>query len=343
MPNTGRNYERYDLSNSPLAQKPTQKELAALLHESKGDLVRLANYKEQFVVRREAVTGRKQKVRRLAYPTGRLRQVHERIKFLLNKVRQPEYLFSPRKGRSQRDNVASHLGSRQFLTLDVRQFYPSTTFTMIKSWMIESLGMYEDVAGLIAHLCTIDGVASFGSPVTPVLCSLVHREMFDNIHALCVDQSLVLSVWVDDITISGDFIPGELIGNIRAIIARHGLKSHDVRYRTGNRPVYVTGVGVVGNHLVAPNRMHLQIKEAWRSFYDAETFAERSTSRARLLSLLGTIRYIAGPKSSLGMKCANQMNSIRQKGSGSAFEPILTIGQRFMPGTDLASGDMLPF
>ena len=109
-------YERYDLERSPFAQRPTQRDVAALLGETKPDLERLINYKEQFIVRRqERIAG---KDRDLAYPTARLRGVHERLKFHLNKVRQPSYLFSPRKKRSQRDNAELHLDQDQYLTLD---------------------------------------------------------------------------------------------------------------------------------------------------------------------------------------------------------------------------------
>jgi RNA-directed DNA polymerase len=97
-------YEIYALARSPFAQRPTQRDVADLLGETKADLIRLANYKDQFIVRRQENIGGKH--RDLAYPVSRLRGVHERLKFHLNKVQQPSYLFSPRKKRSQRDNAA---------------------------------------------------------------------------------------------------------------------------------------------------------------------------------------------------------------------------------------------
>jgi hypothetical protein len=108
--------ERYDISRSPFAQKPTQRDVAALVGETRDDLRRLINYKEQFIVRRQALTGKKKKVRDLAYPEGRLRAVHERLKYHLNKVKQPSYLFSPRRKRGQRDNAELHLDQEQYLT-----------------------------------------------------------------------------------------------------------------------------------------------------------------------------------------------------------------------------------
>jgi len=304
-------YERYDLERSPFAQRPTQREVAELLGESKADLIRLANYKDQFIVRRQENIGGKD--RDLAYPVSRLRGVHERLKFHLNKVRQPSYLFSPRKKRSQRDNAALHLDQHQYLTLDVKQFYPSTTEDMVYRWFADELGMYEDVAGLLTRLSTIDGKASFGSPLTPVLCTLVHRPMFDRVSDICGARGLRHSLWVDDLTISGRFVPGQVVIGVRDVIRQSGLRSHKVRYLSGNRPVMITGIGVVGRHLLAPNSLNLRIKQYWQDLHDAETPDGRASCAQSLLSQLGTVRHIVGSKSDVGRKASDQMNMLKQK------------------------------
>lgn len=304
-------YERYDLDRSPFAQRPTQRDVANLLGETKADLLRLVNYKDQFIVRRQENIGGKD--RDLAYPVSRLRGVHERLKFHLNKVRQPSYLFSPRKKRSQRDNAELHLDQDQYLTLDVKQFYPSTSETMVYRWFVDELGMYEDVAGLLTRLSTVDGKVSFGSPLTPVLCTLVHKSMFDRISDICNARGLRHSVWVDDLTVSGQFIPGQVVTSIREVVQVYGLRSHKIRYRTGNRPVVITGIGVVGRHLLSPNSLNLRIKQYWQDLHDALTAEERVACAQQLLSQLGTVKHIVGPKSEAGQRAANQMNTLKQK------------------------------
>jgi len=306
-----RNIERYDISRSPFAQKPTQRDLAELLGISRDELRRTVNYKDTCIVRRrEEING---KWRDLAYPKGPLRVIHEKLKFHLNKVKQPDYLFSPRKGRGQRDNAAYHVGNNQYLTLDLKQFYPSTTRTMVKTWLINELGMYEDVAGLFAALATVDDIVSFGSPLTPVLVSLVHRKMFSEIAHKCDERGLVCSLWVDDLTISGEFVEGILLQQIRSIIAQHSLKSHKISYRSGNRPVFITGIGVVGEHLIAPKKLHRGIKMLWKDFHESETNDERESVAQRLLAQMGTLKYIVGAKTDMGRKTADRMNSLKQK------------------------------
>jgi RNA-directed DNA polymerase len=307
--------ERYDQARSPFAQRPTQRDVGHLLGTTRDHLRFLATHKEHFIVRRQEEIGKKKKLRDLKYPVADLRGVHERLKYHLNKIRQPSYLFSPRRKRGQRDNAALHLDQNQYLTLDLKQFYPSTTAAMVRRWFQDEMGMYPDVAGLLTHLVTIDDQVSFGSPLTPVLCTLIHRQTFDKIADLCDRYGLLYSLWVDDLTISGKFVHGDVVREIRKIIAGADLRSHKIRFRTGSRPVFITGIGVVGRELVAPNSLNLRIKQLWEELHLAETINEREACMQALLAQLGTQRYICGPSSNIGRKAADQMNAIRQKRS----------------------------
>lgn len=312
-PSNPRKGERYPIDRSPLAQRTTQRDVAGLLRETKEDLQTLATprFKEQFIVRRTTVSGGK--LRNLVYPVGRLRAAHERLKFQFAKIVQPSYLMSPRAGRAQRDNAAAHLRQAEYLTLDLKKFYPSTTRTMIRNSLVAQFGMSADVAGLIAHLATADDKTCFGSPLTPVLASIVHRPMFDAIADLCAEYDLSYTVWVDDLTISGDCIPGEFRSRVRDIVSKSSLRSHKLKFRTGNRVVFVTGMGIVGAELVVPRRLELRGKLLWEELSSAETYDELDHSSTRLLAHLGSIRHVVGRASVRGQKIANEMNSIRQK------------------------------
>ena len=183
---------------------------------------------------------------------------------------------------------------------------------MVKHWATNELGMYEDVAGLLAEIATVDGIVSFGSPLTPVLVSMVHRPMFDQIYEHCEFNSLKNSLWVDDLTISGMETPGSTVEFLRQVIKNQGLRSHKIKFRTGNRAVWITGIGVLGDCLIAPKRMDLKIKTLWDFYHEAETSQERQSLGLKLLSQMGSIRHITGAKSKRGMRLADQMNSLRQ-------------------------------
>jgi len=153
---------------------------------------------------------------------------------------------------------------------------------MVRHWFVGELELYDDVAGLLTHLSTVDGKVSFGSPLTPVLCTLVHRQMFNRIADICDERGLRYSVWVDDLTISGRFVPGVVLEEIRSVVRNTSLRTHRIRYRSGNRPVFITGIGVVGPHLVAPNSLHLRIKNYWKEYHEA-----KSPTRKELSGFMG--------------------------------------------------------
>jgi hypothetical protein len=73
--------ERYEVSHSPLAQKPTQRKLAELVGMKRDELRGLVTHRETYTVRRDEVINGK--LRHLAYPKGKLRRVHERLAFHL--------------------------------------------------------------------------------------------------------------------------------------------------------------------------------------------------------------------------------------------------------------------
>ena len=309
-------YERYPFSDSPWTQDLTQRDLAELIGWKKHQLEALVRDKERYTRRKTEQIG--SKMRDLAVPTGKLRTVHERLKFHLNKIKQPPYLFSPRKGRSQRDNAEHHVDQVQFLSLDIKQFYPSTSDEHIFRWAYHVAGLRSDVAGLLVKLVAIDGKMPFGSPVSPVLTTHVHRPMFDEIYDLCRSQGLKMSLWVDDLTISGQFVRGELVEAIRAIIRRQGFKTHKIKFRSagraqGGRPVVVTGVPVRARRVDAPFSLQKRVQDGYAKLRLDLTDVERAQAIDSLLSALGTYRYHLGRSSPEGRKAADRMQALRQR------------------------------
>ncbi|MGW8137760.1 reverse transcriptase family protein (plasmid) [Sphingomonas zeae] len=306
-----RRYERYPIDASMWAQNPTQQDVASLLGMTKDQLEAIVRDKERYTSRRVLeING---KTRNLAVPTGLLRRVHERIKFQLNKVKQPDYLCSPRKGVGQRDNAERHADGVQLLKIDIRQFYPRTMQEDIWRWAHYTMGIRDDVAGLIAKLVAIDGRMPFGSPVSPVLTTLVHRPMFDQISDLCRARALTMSLWVDDLTISGSEISGDVITEIRQIIRQGGFETHKIEHLTTARPVNITGVPIAGGRVRAPQSLHRRIRDDFAALRLAKTDNERSALIDRLLSALGTYRYHLGASTKEGRSAADRMHALKQR------------------------------
>ena len=308
-----RRYERYELEASLWAQNPGQRDIASLVGMTKDQLEAIVRDKERYIRRQTVEINRK--IRNLTVPTGKLRMVHERLKFQLNKIKQPSYLSSPRKGIGQRDNAERHIGGAQLLKLDIRQFYPKTMQEDIWRWAHHSLGIMDDVAGLFAKLVAIDGRMPFGSPISPVLTALVHRAMFDRVYAICDSHGLTMSLWVDDLTISGIEVPGAAVADIRQAIRAGGFQTHKIEYLTTARPTDITGVPIAKGRVLAPRSIHRRIQEGYAALKTAASDTERSNIIDKLLSALGTYRYHLGPSTPEGRLTADRMHALKQRRS----------------------------
>lgn len=294
----------------------TRRDLAFLLRTTIADLEREVRYKELATTRRTEITGRgrKRKERDLAYPdpSTSLRRVHDRLARLFNRIEQPDYVFSPRAGRTTRGNAAVHAGQRVFLQIDIKKFYPSTTRAMIRRGLVSAFGMHQDVAGFIAHLVTVDDRACFGSPVTPVLMTIVFREMFDRIADECDARGLRFTLWVDDMTISGRHITSDFLDRLRQIVREHGHKTHKIALRTANEAVCVTGLWLDGRRLEPSHAQRRRLRAAHADMQRANTAQARDEAERAVLSAAGTIRHIAGASSEEGQRMANLAQQVRQ-------------------------------
>jgi hypothetical protein len=124
-----------------------------------------------------------------------------------------------------------------------------------------------------------------------------------------------MSLWVDDLAISGLAIPGPLIEDIREIIRSYGFRSHKIQIRSGARPVTITGVPIQRGAVIAPLGAHRRVQAAYAELKAAETDLERFEITEQLLSYLGTYRYYVG-RSSPGWRVASdRMNVLRRKKS----------------------------
>ena len=330
-------YERYAFDTSPWVQNLTQRDLAELFGWKKQQLEALIRDKDKYIKREPKLIGTK--MRNLAIPTGKLRTIHERLKFHLNKIKQPEYLFSPRKGRGQRDNAHHHAKEVQFLSLDIKQFYPSTTDEHIFRWAHHVAGLRTDVAGLLTKLVAVDGKMPFGSPVSPVLTTLVHRIMFDEIYAICLANNLKMSLWVDDITISGTFVRGKLVEEIRAIIRKCGFQTHKIEFRSSARPVVVTGVPIIGGRAMAPRGLHQRLEDGYALLRQTLSDSAREQAIDRVLSALGTHRYHVGPATPEGRQTSNRMHALKQRRAKLNSSIITQSTAAMHSRIDLGSGD----
>ena len=278
--------ERYPLERSPLHKMGRAKDLASLLRLTPKQMTSLIVRRSALYLFKDEIIGGKP--RSLAVPIGEMRVIHDRMKELLGRIVLPDYLYSPRRGRAAVDNALVHQGASVVVKLDVKQFYPSTTAEHVFQFFRHRLGMVDDVAGRLTKICTINGKVPFGSPLSPILCALVHDDLFGQVAGRCELRGDTASLWVDDLAVSGDNVAKGLVRDITRLIAAKRLKSHKTRRATARRGIVITGTFIGPKGPAPANKSHLKM-EVKLSALEAETEPE---ARLRLTeSLIGMVNY----------------------------------------------------
>lgn len=191
-------------------------------------------------------------------PRGDLKRIQKRISELLLRVENPDYLMAPVRGRSNIDNAARHKGARSFHLLDVEDFYPRCSANKVASFFSITLRCPPDVVKILLELVTLNGALPAGSPASPSLAFWAYQDMWDEISDIAHKAGCSLTLYVDDITVSGNLIPGNAIYSIKERLKHHGHSFKEKKEASqidGN--VEVTGVILQPSGKVAlPNKHH---------------------------------------------------------------------------------------
>lgn len=130
---------------------------------------------------------------------------------------------------------------------------------------------------------------------------------------MCQANWLKMSVWVDDLNISGASVSGDLVEQIRDVIRKRGFKTHKIEFRMWTRPVIVTGVPIIRHRVMAPRPLHKRIQDGYALLRQNLSDTERAQGIDRLLSALGSHRYHVGSATDEGRKTSNRMEGLRQR------------------------------
>jgi len=211
------------------------------------------------------------KPRLIEPPHAELKIIQKKIKIMLGKIEVPDNIFSGIKGRSYADNAVFHTGEhlRHLFKIDLTAFFPSIKRETVYRFFHENLLCSSDVAQILTNFTTIDlsksktrdiyavhqfleskNVKSYnhlisGAPTSQILSYLVNHKMFDDMQDISNETSVIMTVYVDDITFSSDFyISKKFKEKIFAVISKYGYHVSKKKTKSYSRvyPKLVTGV-----------------------------------------------------------------------------------------------------
>jgi hypothetical protein len=202
----------------------------------------------------------KVKIRPIQEPRGPLRPIHVVVRKALSRIAPPDFLFCPVKRRSYVSNAAQHAGAKEVRTLDVQAYFASTPRVRVYWFFHKIMRCSEDVASIIAQLLTVDGHLATGSTVSPILAFFAFNDMWLEIARIAKEASSTLTVYMDDMTVSGERVPDRVMWEIKKQIHCRALNYHkEHRYAGGIGEV--TGTLLRKGLLLVPNRQRKKAYE----------------------------------------------------------------------------------
>jgi retron-type reverse transcriptase len=204
-------------------------------------------------------------------PRDDLKAIQARIADLLQRIAPPEFLFAPVRGRSYVDNAARHIGARSLRLLDIEDFFPSCTANRVIWFFKKRMCCSPDVAAVLRGIVTLDGCLPQGSPCSPILAYLCYVDIWEKVNQLVTTANCRLSVYADDLTISGQSVPESMIWEIKRTLRRFGHRYNVKKERSRvDRSAEITGVVLVREGLKLPNRQHKKLYEVREMIKNAE-------------------------------------------------------------------------
>lgn len=195
-------------------------------------------------------------------PVDPLKKLQSRIAYLLTRIEPPSFLYSPVKGVSYVDNANRHVNNNAFWLLDIADYFPSCTANRVAWFFKTVMKCAPDVTAILVSLVTDNGRLPQGSPCSPILAYFSNMKMWADIAATVGQSGCTLSVYADDITLSGTTVPGSLVWKVKQIIVKNGFQlKHDKEVSLIDSPADITGVIVRNGTLKLPNRQHKKLSE----------------------------------------------------------------------------------
>jgi retron-type reverse transcriptase len=267
----------HTLDQSSLYRLVRRRRLGELLGLTDAQLRHLTKYADTLYRESDIPKKNGDGTRHIEDPAKLLKEAQSRLAKLLSRITPPDFLFCPVKRRCYVTNAAQHRGHRVVRSLDIHKYFPNTTSRRVFWFFSTVMQCDRAMAGTLTRIACYREHLPTGSPLSPIMAFFAHYDMWNEVAAICRREGLTLTVYVDDVTVSGDRVPDSLIWEIRQAIHRAGLRYHKEK-AFYDRPAEVTGVFVTGTNISVPHR---QFKKLRLALAAAKVAGSRQTKRAQ--------------------------------------------------------------
>jgi RNA-directed DNA polymerase len=172
--------------------------------------------------------------------------------------------FVPKSNKLYRSivtNAKPHIGKRNILTLDIKDYFTSIRANRIKK-LINSWDIDNEISSALALLCTFEGCLPMGAPTSPILANLCSYELDLKLMRFCAQNQVTYTRYADDLTFSSDlFFSEEFIQLIINVIEECGFEVNYKKLRRigRNRKQKITGI-IVNQKLSVERKLKKKLR-----------------------------------------------------------------------------------
>ena len=263
------------------------RKLEELIGRPRKDLRRLAESAGRFYKPFDMRRIGDSKWRHIDNPQGELKNIQRQIqRNILSTCHLPHTILGGVSGFTIKDNLEIHLAQPNLIRLDLRNCYPNTSHHKIYRVYKENLGCSKQIASLLTKLTTFQRRTPQGAHTSTTLVNLTLVPMHNELQKLAAELDLKITVWVDDIAISGKKA-FDAIGPAIAIIKKHGysVRRKKIELMRNSSRQTLTG-GVLNRKISAGRRGRIEeIRQRIRS-------SGPNISMHELQSIKGSINFV---------------------------------------------------
>lgn len=240
--------------------------------------------------------------REICAPTDELKALQTQVADLFTKTMRflphnAAHGFTRKRNCKTSLEVHQKYGARWFLKLDIKDFFPNTTFEQVVHAMkhVYPFCLLTDrQIWLFASVCTLGGVTPQGAPTSPVITNLVMVAEDVRITEYCKAHKLTYTRYADDMLISSrvSFDWETVQNDIQAILENYELKTEKTRYGSFNGRNW--NLGLMYNNQNQITVGHAKKKLVKNLVHNYLTKPEQRTQENyyHLIGLIGYCHYI---------------------------------------------------
>lgn len=199
--------------------------------------------------------------RHIDNPDTVLKRIQKKInKYLLTNrsLLLPQEMTGGITGRSINLNASYHIGKECVAVIDINNCFPNISHSKIYKVWINTFNCSTTIASLLTKLTTFERRLPQGAPSSSLLCNFVLLPVFQEIKKIAALNNLDVSIFVDDIIISGS--KKNVTHSIQSIIKLLQSEGFSIRKKkmsiatSGHRQ---KGTGIILNRKISVGRKEI--------------------------------------------------------------------------------------